>query len=140
MVSIWKTVDLLLPQDQYFFIYEAVAEWIVCGNTEVPLEQLADYVNDLYQIIPEDDVQDTTYIELEFKVGHLSTPVATPMASTHPVTRYSLLQRLAIDKNDPHRFASAGRDVNKSKNRYVNVLACERVWHGWDCIRTTVLT
>ena len=37
----------------------------------------------------------------------------------------SRLQRLVIDKNDPHRFATANRDANKSKNRYVNVLPCE---------------
>ena len=34
-------------------------------------------------------------------------------------------QRLVINKNDPHRFATANRDANKSKNRYVNVLPCE---------------
>lgn len=33
-------------------------------------------------------------------------------------------QRLAIDKNDPHMFASAHKDCNNSKNRYVNVLPC----------------
>jgi len=57
----------MLPQDQYFFIYEAVAEAIVCGNTEVPMDQLPGYVRELCQVIPHDE-QDTTFIELEFKV------------------------------------------------------------------------
>lgn len=61
----------------------------MCGNTEVSLELLSDYVNDLYQIIPEDE-QDTTFIELEFKVGpQLSSPGAvltghTPPSATAP--------------------------------------------------------
>lgn len=59
---------LTFPQDQYFFIYEAVAEAIVCGNTEVPLDQLSDYVGELCQMIPREDEMDTTYIEIQFKV------------------------------------------------------------------------
>jgi len=106
-VDIYGHVSLLRAQrnymvqteDQYFFIYEAVAEAIVCGNTEVPMDQLPGYVRELCQVIPHDE-QDTTFIELEFK-------------------------RLVIDKNDPHRFATANRDANKSKNRYVNVLPYE---------------
>ena len=54
-------------QDQYFFIYEAVAEVIVCGDTEVPLEQLEEYVADILSVAHE--VSDSTNIELQFKVS-----------------------------------------------------------------------
>ena len=54
-------------QDQYFFIYEAISEALLCGNTEVPLDHLPGYVNELCNVIPEDDM-DTTHIELQFKV------------------------------------------------------------------------
>ncbi len=42
-------------------------------------------------------------------------------------------QRLAVDKTDPHRFASASKDANKSKNRYVNVLPCELLQYNVCC-------
>ena len=54
-------------QDQYFFIYEAVAEVIVCGDTEVPLEQLEEYVADILSVAHE--ISDSTNIELQFKVS-----------------------------------------------------------------------
>ncbi|CAI8013798.1 Receptor-type tyrosine-protein phosphatase delta [Geodia barretti] len=54
-VDVYGHVSLLRTQrnymvqteDQYFFIYEAVAEVIVCGDTEVTLDQLEEYVNDI---------------------------------------------------------------------------------------------
>lgn len=54
-------------QDQYFFIYEAVAEVIVCGDTEVPIEQLEDYVGNILSVANEHS--DHTNIELQFKVS-----------------------------------------------------------------------
>lgn len=54
-------------QDQYFFIHEALAEALVCGDTEVAMEDLPEYTSELGQVIAEDE-HDTTYIELEFKV------------------------------------------------------------------------
>ena len=35
-----------------------------------------------------------------------------------------------MDKTDAYRFASANKDVNKAKNRYVNVLPCESTQCG----------
>ena len=61
--------SLPVHQDQYFFIYEAVAEVIVCGDTEVPLEQLGDYVNDIVTVAADQtDTTDHSNIELQFKV------------------------------------------------------------------------
>jgi len=52
-------------QDQYFFIHEAVAEALLCGNTEVPADHLPGYLLDL---CTQDDHTDRTGLELEFKV------------------------------------------------------------------------
>ncbi len=57
----------LFLQDQYFFIYEAVAEALLCGNTEVTLEKLGGYIGELNSVLP-GDYQDTTHIEVQFKV------------------------------------------------------------------------
>ena len=57
----------LLSQDQYFFVHEAIAEALLCGNTEVALEKLPGYVEELYSVIP-DDESETTNLELQFKV------------------------------------------------------------------------
>ena len=67
---IWDTVRVPPSpsiQDQYFFIYEAVAEVIVCGDTEVPIEQLEDYVGNILSVANEHS--DHTNIELQFKVS-----------------------------------------------------------------------
>lgn len=54
-------------QDQYFFVHEAIAEALLCGNTEVSLDHLPSYVEGLSSLVPEDD-SDTTNLELQFKV------------------------------------------------------------------------
>ncbi len=54
-------------QDQYFFIYEALSEALLCGNTEVTLEGLGRYIGELNSVVPGDQ-QDTTHIEVQFKV------------------------------------------------------------------------
>ena len=43
------------------------------------------------------------------------------------------VQRLALEKGDPHQFLSAKKPANKDKNRYVNVLPCE-----YDLVTYTV--
>ena len=37
----------------------------------------------------------------------------------------SFLKRVATDRTEPHRFASATRNVNKTKNRFVNIMPCK---------------
>ena len=37
------------------------------------------------------------------------------------------LQRLAIDRTEPHRFASATKEANKGKNRFINIMPCELI-------------
>ena len=77
LIDIYGQVSLLRTQrpfmvqteDQYFFIHEAVAEALLCGNTEVPLERLHGYVQELCSIIPDDDAGHT-HMELQFKVCH----------------------------------------------------------------------
>ncbi len=56
-------------QDQYFFIHEALAEALLCGNTEVNLTTLGGYVTELSTVVPGDQ-HDTTHIEVQFKVRH----------------------------------------------------------------------
>ena len=68
-----RPAHYLLPslvQDQYFFIYEAIAEAIVCGDTEVSLERLSEYVAEL--LLAAEDQPDNLNIELEFKVHQLT--------------------------------------------------------------------
>ena len=59
-------------QDQYFFIHEAIAEALLCGNTEVSLEGLGAYISELGAAVPNDD---STHIEVQFKVCQLSATV-----------------------------------------------------------------
>ena len=54
-------------QDQYFFIHEALAEALLCGNTEVNLTTLGGYVTELGTVVPGNQ-HDTTHIEIQFKV------------------------------------------------------------------------
>jgi len=36
-----------------------------------------------------------------------------------------VLQRLALERNDFHRWTTAYKDANKTKNRFFNVFPCE---------------
>lgn len=38
---------------------------------------------------------------------------------------FFFLKRVATDRTEPHRFASATRNVNKTKNRFVNIMPCK---------------
>ena len=55
--------------------------------------------------------------------SHYCLPLSLPLPV--PPSLCVCVQRLAVDKSDAYRFASANKDVNKAKNRYVNVLPCE---------------
>ena len=90
----------------------------MCGDTEVSLEQLEGYVTDIRSLANEHT--DNTNIELQFKVSGRERGqfICVLISWLSP-------QRLAVDKSDAYHFASANKDVNKAKNRYVNVLPCE---------------
>ena len=63
-----------------------VAEWIVCGDTEVSLEQLEDYVTDIRSLANEHT--DNTNIELQFKVSgrERSVHMCTHLLVVSPAT------------------------------------------------------
>ena len=63
--------ELCSVQDQYFFVHEAVAEALLCGNTEVSLDSLPGYIDTLCTVIPDDETESTN-LELEFKVRMLA--------------------------------------------------------------------
>ena len=75
LIDIYGHVSLLRTQrpfmvqteDQYFFIHEAVAEALLCGNTEVGVDRLHGYLQELQSLIPEDEAGHT-HMELQFKV------------------------------------------------------------------------
>ena len=126
----------------------------MCGDTEVSLDQLEEYVNDILAVPL--DQSEHTHIELQFKV-HVRADVyysililpdlavkisrrgmpRTALESETGVYQFAKIlketdviycsfpQRLAVDKSDTYRFLSANKDVNKAKNRYVNVLPCK---------------
>ncbi|XP_065905888.1 receptor-type tyrosine-protein phosphatase F-like isoform X2 [Dysidea avara] len=102
-IDIYGHVNLLRSQrpymvqheEQYFFTYEAVAEAIVCGDTERTAVELPDHVEKLNQI-----TDGSSRLEEEFK-------------------------RLALEKADPQQLLAAKKPANKEKNRYVNVLPYE---------------
>lgn len=117
-------------------MHEAIAEALLCGNTEVTLDKLQDYVEDLYSVIPGDE-SETTNLELQFKVC-----VCVCGQVLHFLDCLLCMQRLALDRNDPHRWTTANKDANKTKNRFVNVLPCEcslsvriEVDSSWPCRR-----
>lgn len=101
-------------------MHEAIAEALLCGNTEVKLDSLPGYVEGLYSVMP-DDESETTNVELQFKV-HTCTYMHV---SVMTLLLHMLTQRLALERNDPHRWTTANKDANKTKNRFVNVLPCK---------------
>ena len=62
---------MVQTEDQYFFIHEAVAEALMCGVTEVKVDKLHSYVQELCSLIPEDEAGHT-HMELQFKVSSLN--------------------------------------------------------------------
>ena len=77
-------LPLFLGQDQYFFIHEAVAEAILCGQTEVKVHDLATYMEELHK--PNND---TTRIDVEFKVNCVA--IVTVRTLQSPPPHYLLL-------------------------------------------------
>ena len=76
-VTLLRTMRNFMVQteDQYFFIYEAIAEYITCGYTECVMEELPAHVDHLISI---GDGEEFAFIELEFKVrgkSHVFQPV-----------------------------------------------------------------
>ena len=59
---------MVQTEDQYFFIHEAVAEALLCGVTEVKVDKLHSYVQELCSLMPEDEAGHT-HMELQFKVS-----------------------------------------------------------------------
>jgi netrin-G3 ligand len=88
---------MVQTEDQYIFIHDALLEAVLSGNTEVPARNLHQHIQNLMQTDPGDNV---TPMELEFK-------------------------NLANVKAEPSRFVSANLQVNKFKNRLVNILPFE---------------
>ena len=82
---------MVQTEDQYFFIHEAVAEALMCGVTEVKVEKLHSYIQELCSLIPEDEAGHT-HMELQFKVCSL----ATQIDSLYIIMRscYSVLEHL----------------------------------------------
>ena len=56
---------MVQTEDQYFFIYEALSEYVTCGNTELSMEDLEEHMENLGRIV---EGEESTYMELEFKV------------------------------------------------------------------------
>ncbi|KAM9797060.1 protein tyrosine phosphatase receptor type Fa isoform 1-T1 [Syngnathus typhle] len=88
---------MVQTEDQYVFIYEALLEAALCGNTEVAARNLYAHVHKLSQVPPGETV---TAMELEFK-------------------------KLANSKAHTSRFISANLPCNKFKNRLVNIMPFE---------------
>ena len=58
---------MVQTEDQYFFIHEAVAEALLCGVTEIKVDKLHSYVQELCSLVPEDEAGHT-HMEVQFKV------------------------------------------------------------------------
>ena len=56
---------MVQTEDQYFFIYEALSEYVTCGNTELGMEDLTEHMEHLGRMV---EGEESTYMELEFKV------------------------------------------------------------------------
>ncbi|KAL8616015.1 hypothetical protein ACOMHN_014977 [Nucella lapillus] len=88
---------MVQTEEQYIFIHDAIMEAVQCGVTEIPARLLANHVQSLSMAPP----------------GHTLTPMEIEF------------QRLSNMKASPNRFVSANLQVNKFKNRLVNILPYE---------------
>ena len=61
-------VLLLLSQEQYVFIHDAVLESIVCGNTQIPADDFRSTFEALKQTKPDTD---ESGFQAQFNVCHL---------------------------------------------------------------------
>ncbi|KAJ6224858.1 hypothetical protein RDWZM_003403 [Blomia tropicalis] len=86
-------------EDQYIFIYDAVLEAVIAGNTEISSRNIFNHIQLLMSIVPGENC---TGMELEFKkIASMKTSV------------------------DENKFISANLPVNKHKNRLMNILPYE---------------
>ncbi|KAI1290100.1 Tyrosine-protein phosphatase Lar [Halotydeus destructor] len=84
-------------EDQYIFIYDAVLEAVIAGNTEISAQNLYSHIQIQMQMVPGENVSG---MELEFrKIASMKVPNA--------------------------KFLSANLPVNKFKNRLMNILPYE---------------
>lgn len=97
-------------EDQYIFIYDAVLEAVIAGNTEVAAQQLYTHVQRLMPIVPGENC---TGMELEFK-------------------KISIMRCTALGTGpgagggcEENKFVSANLPCNKHKNRLMNILPYE---------------
>ena len=67
-VSLLRTQRNFMVQteEQYFFIYEAISEYITCGNTQIDLDEVTSYISNLNCHA---DNGEYTFMEQEFKVN-----------------------------------------------------------------------
>ncbi|KAI5087776.1 protein tyrosine phosphatase, receptor type, D isoform X17 [Silurus meridionalis] len=98
---------MVQTEEQYVFIYDALLEAVMCGNTEVPARNLYAYIQRLTQAEPPDNI---SAMEHEFK-------------------------RLANARAHNSRFVSANLPCNKFKNRLVNIMPYESTRVGLQPIR-----
>lgn len=54
-------------EDQYIFIYDAILEAVICGNTEIPVDKLQAHVEMLTTPLPGENFKG---IDVEFKVEY----------------------------------------------------------------------
>nr|XP_046909116.1 tyrosine-protein phosphatase Lar-like isoform X4 [Dermatophagoides farinae] len=90
---------MVQTEDQYIFIYDAVLEAVIAGNTEVVSRDLYKQFQYLMQLVPGENC---TTMELEFQ----------KIATMRP-------------NNDENKFISANLVCNKHKNRLMNILPYE---------------
>lgn len=105
MVDIYGHVTCLRAQrnymvqteEQYVFIHDALAEAVICGNTEVQATDLHQHIQKLMLMDPSENL---TAMEMEFK-------------------------KLSNVKVDASKFTTANLPCNKDKNRLVHILPFE---------------
>ncbi|UXI17727.1 RING finger protein 11 [Sarcoptes scabiei] len=90
---------MVQTEDQYIFIYDAVLEAVIAGNTEIVSRDLYKQFQYLMQLVPGENC---TNMELEFQ------KIATMRANS-----------------DDSKFISANLPCNKHKNRLMNILPYE---------------
>ncbi|ODN02995.1 Tyrosine-protein phosphatase Lar [Orchesella cincta] len=88
---------MVQTEDQYIFIYDAILEAVICGNSEIPVDKLQAHVEMLTTPLPGENFKG---IDVEFK-------------------------KLLNMKIDSGRFTTANLPSNQKKNRLVNILPYE---------------
>ncbi len=107
------------------FLHDAILEGITSGNTEVPVDRLAQRMNELEQA----DTDGETGFQKEFNVRKflLSLILCSRSLLSSPS------QRLRQFRVNIREFTDANDDANKFKNRLANALPCKASPHPpWD--------